>query len=335
MLDAPLLLFISFGHFILLTVMTRVRAPHSSMFDCTGRYVDYGAKFEPGPAGSPKTALKKFLSVSEKALDREARSGINFVWHPAGYGSTRATTLFSAASADSSSRPEAPNCRFATIRSDPTTTKATKSLRSTLSTAVAPGVCGFDRCKIVGHRDVAGIVGVVTYGAVVGSLRQSCLAQALSEADAILGPPEGRRYPVNIAKPQRGIDLAQAGHRRPRFDHSIRKNIGNRRHPQCRGPVRLLVESLGRPGSRLVVTTGTGIRQGHTSATKVGQRIKRAQPHSTLKMFNSTGGLAKVHAHRAARSPTNCRIRVQNQRPVDVCGTSLDLMTQISQAKAA
>jgi hypothetical protein len=43
-----------------------------------------------------------------------------------------------------------------------------------------------------------------------GSLRQSCLAQALNEADAVLRPPERRRYPVKIAKPQRGIDLAQA-----------------------------------------------------------------------------------------------------------------------------
>jgi len=41
-----------------------------------------------------------------------------------------------------------------------------------------------------------------------GSLRQSCLAQALNEADAVLRPPEPRRYPVDIAKPQRGIDLA-------------------------------------------------------------------------------------------------------------------------------
>jgi hypothetical protein len=41
------------------------------MFDCTGRYVDYGAQSEPGPAGSPETALKKFLSVSELALDRQ------------------------------------------------------------------------------------------------------------------------------------------------------------------------------------------------------------------------------------------------------------------------
>jgi hypothetical protein len=87
------------------------------------------------------------------------------------------------------------------------------------------------------------------------SLRQSCLAQALNEADAVLRPPERRRYPVNIAKPQRGIDLAQAGHRRPRFDHPIRKSIGNRRHPQCRGPVRLLVEGLSRPEYRLVVAT--------------------------------------------------------------------------------
>ena len=76
------------------------------------------------------------------------------------------------------------------------------------------------------------------------SLRQSCLAQALNEADAILRPPERRRYPVKIAKPQRGIDLAQAGHRRPRFDHPIRKSIGHRRHPQCRGPVRLLERAV-------------------------------------------------------------------------------------------
>jgi len=33
-----------------------------------------------------------------------------------------------------------------------------------------------------------------------GSLRQSCLAQALNEADAVLRPPERRRYPVKIAK---------------------------------------------------------------------------------------------------------------------------------------
>src|SRR5262249_51438450 len=43
-----------------------------------------GAKSEPGPAGSPETTLKKFVNISEKAIDREARSGINFVWHPAG-----------------------------------------------------------------------------------------------------------------------------------------------------------------------------------------------------------------------------------------------------------
>jgi hypothetical protein len=45
----------------------------------------------------------------------------------------------------------------------------------------------------------------------VGSLRQSCLAQALNEADAVLRPPERRRYPVNIAKAQRerfGLALA-------------------------------------------------------------------------------------------------------------------------------
>ena len=43
------------------------------------------------------------------------------------------------------------------------------------------------------------------------SLRQSCLAQALNEADAVLRPPERRRYPVNIAKAQRerfGLALA-------------------------------------------------------------------------------------------------------------------------------
>ena len=33
------------------------------------------------------------------------------------------------------------------------------------------------------------------------SLRQSCLAQALNEADAILRLPERRRHPVKIAKP--------------------------------------------------------------------------------------------------------------------------------------
>ena len=111
--------------------------------------------------------------------------------------------------------------------------------------------------RIVGHRDVGGL------RTVVGSLRQSCLAQALSEADSVLRPPERRRYPVKIAKPQRGIDLAQAGHRRPRFDHPIRKSIGNCRHPQCGGPVRLLVEGLGRPGYRLVVTTSKSMREGH------------------------------------------------------------------------
>src|SRR5262249_9249140 len=64
-----------------------------------------------------------------------------------------------------------------------------------------------------GHCDVVGIIEAVTDGPVVGSLRQSCLAQALNEADAVLRSPERRRYPVKIAKPQRGIDLAQAGHR--------------------------------------------------------------------------------------------------------------------------
>src|SRR5262249_12935283 len=108
-----------------------------------------------------------------------------------------------------------------------------------------------------------GLSAVVTYRPVVGSLRQSCLAQALSKADAVLRLPERRCYPVKIAKPQRGIDLAQAGHRRPRLDHPIRKSIGHRRRPQCRGPIRLLVEGLGRPGYRLVVTTGKGIREGH------------------------------------------------------------------------
>src|SRR5262245_52738576 len=103
---------------------------------------------------------------------------------------------------------------------------------------------------------LVGIVAAVTDRPGVGSLRQSCLAQALSEADAVLRPPERRRYPVNIAKPQRGVDLPQAGHRRPRFDHPIRKSIGDRRHPQCRGPVRLLMDGLGHPGYRLVVTTG-------------------------------------------------------------------------------
>src|SRR6516225_10977826 len=96
----------------------------------------------------------------------------------------------------------------------------------------------------------------VTDGPVVGSLRQSCLAQALNEADAVLRPSERRRYPVKIAEPQRRIDLAQAGHCRPRFDHPTRKSIGYRRHPQCRGPVRLLMDGLGRPGYRPVVTTG-------------------------------------------------------------------------------
>src|SRR5215471_21458339 len=96
----------------------------------------------------------------------------------------------------------------------------------------------------------------------VGSLRQSCLAQALNEADAVLRPSKRRRYPVKIAEPQCRIDLAQAGHCRPRFDHPLRKSIGHRRHPQCRGPVRLLMEGLGRPEYRLVVTTGKGMREG-------------------------------------------------------------------------
>jgi hypothetical protein len=90
MFDAPLLLFISFGHFILLTVVTRVRALHSSMLGCIGAmYASEkslgkersitGAKSEPGPAASHETALKEFLSVSELTLDREARSAISFV----------------------------------------------------------------------------------------------------------------------------------------------------------------------------------------------------------------------------------------------------------------
>jgi hypothetical protein len=45
-------------------------------------------------------------------------------------------------------------------------------------------VCGFDRCKIVGHRDVVGIVGAVTDRPVVTPA--ICLARALNEADAIL-----------------------------------------------------------------------------------------------------------------------------------------------------
>src|SRR6516165_6523025 len=131
-------------------------------------------------------------------------------------------------------------------------------------------VCKVGRLQIASHRDVVGIVGAVTDGPVVGSLRQSCLAQALNVADAVLRPPERRRYSVKIAKPQRGIDLAQAGHRRPRFDHPIRKSIGHRRHPQCRGLARLLVEGLGRPGYRLVVTTGKGMCEGGASEKKVG-----------------------------------------------------------------
>src|SRR5262247_4884294 len=59
-----------------------------------------------------------------------------------------------------------------------------------------------------GHCDVVGIIEAVTDGPVVGSLRQSCLAQALNEADAVLRAPERRRYPVKIAKPQRGIEQA-------------------------------------------------------------------------------------------------------------------------------
>src|SRR5262249_55634915 len=56
----------------------------------------------------------------------------------------------------------------------------------------------------VGHCDVVAIIEAVNDGPVVGPLRQSCLAQALNEADAVLHPPERRRYPVKIAKPQRG-----------------------------------------------------------------------------------------------------------------------------------
>ena len=94
----------------------------------------------------------------------------------------------------------------------------------------------------MGHRDVVGIVEAVTDGPVVGSLRQSCLAQALNVADAVLRP-QRPHYPVKIAKPQRGVDLAQADHRRPRFDHPIRKSIRNRRHPQC-VPVRKCLRSF-------------------------------------------------------------------------------------------
>jgi hypothetical protein len=39
-------------------------------------------------------------------------------------------------------------------------------------------------------------------------------------------------------------------------------------------------------------------------------------------MFNSAGGLAKVHAHPATRIPTRRQIRVQNQRAVDVRGAT-------------
>src|SRR5215813_9628268 len=53
-------------------------------------------------------------------------------------------------------------------------------------------VCGFD-LKVVGDRDVAGIVGLVTYRPVVGSLRQSGLAQALSVAFAVLRPRSEER----------------------------------------------------------------------------------------------------------------------------------------------
>ena len=107
------------------------------------------------------------------------------------------------------------------------------------------------------------------------SFGKARLAQALNEADAVFRPPERRRHPVKIAKPQRGIDLAQPGHRRPRFDDPIRKSIGHRRHPQCRSPVRLLVEGLGRPGYCLVVTTGEGVREGHAGISKV-SRADRA-----------------------------------------------------------
>ena len=109
-------------------------------------------------------------------------------------------------------------------------------------------VCKVGRLQIASHRDVVGIVGAVTDRPVVGSLRQSCLAEALSVTFAVLGTLERRRYPIKIAKPQCWINLAQAGYCRPRFDQPIRKNIGNRRHPQCRGQVWLLVEGLGRAG---------------------------------------------------------------------------------------
>src|SRR6516164_7717144 len=81
MFDAPLLLFISFGHFILLT-LTRVRAlqihgwASRAYSNPSCRPIELVSvvglqQSEPGPTGSHETALKNFLSVSELALDRQ------------------------------------------------------------------------------------------------------------------------------------------------------------------------------------------------------------------------------------------------------------------------
>ena len=58
---------------------------------------------------------------------------------------------------------------------------------------LAPVTMTSERPEIVGHCDVVGIIEAVNDWPVVRSLRQSCLAQALSEADAVLRPPEQRR----------------------------------------------------------------------------------------------------------------------------------------------
>ena len=58
-------------------------------------------------------------------------------------------------------------------------------------------VCSFD-LKIVGHRDVVGIIEAVTDGPVAGSLRQSCLAQALGPAGEVFRPPKRERYSCKI-----------------------------------------------------------------------------------------------------------------------------------------
>src|SRR5262245_18616088 len=49
-------------------------------------------------------------------------------------------------------------------------------------------------CHFAARAAFVGIAEAVTDGPVVGSLGQSCLAQALNEAGAVLRPPERRRY---------------------------------------------------------------------------------------------------------------------------------------------